>query len=574
MQDEVGQIVRQQYRPSGRVAWERFFPLALWTTALALGLAFVMNWLFSRGWYLIVVVPLFATFLLVASIWLAIRWGKCRAPALAAIYGLVMGVLLYGGQYYFGLLGIIGYDHWTRVDLLPRYISVRLHSDTTHDVDTPDQTPAQPSVFMNGFAFVLESGFVLVLCTLGGYRAGQQAFCETCGAWQRRATAVFAPGNQKNIYQWLDRGELATLATLPRLAPIGRKRAATVVQVERCAAGAQDCATYFSAKNMNNTSGGALYNVAHLKGVRRVQISEGEWEQIRPLFPKLGGGATAPSAPAAAPPPIAPIANRRGLVEVQDIPAAEARKVLTKTSIAMGNLATLSTLVAFFGSIGAMVGGIYLWGAIDSFRFSPHVTPLSEVAGLTLSAACFVLFCLSVYIGLKNSGVAGNRYYSFRSRNSIATRLDKWVDPHRPTDLARYFVGIVPRERWGKLAMEMATDIGFVEIDPRRGEIRFEGDVQRYRIPIPGIANCQMVCYFSTAGTSQIEYWAVVVQGNTAAGPWEAPLAPRVTKWLARPGSQKILAQELHDKISALMPAPAADGSLQYQTRGDFWRAS
>jgi hypothetical protein len=232
MQEIPEQVGRVRYRPSGRVAWTRFFPLVLGTTVLALGLAFLMDWLFTRGWYLVVIVPFFAAFFLVVNIWLAVRWGRCRAPGLAAFYGLVMGVLLYGGQYYFGLLGLIGYDNWTRFDLLPRYISVRIHSDVTHDMDMPDQK-STPSVFMNGFAFIMEGGVVLLLCTLGGYRAAQQAYCETCGAWKRRATAVFAPGNQKNIYEWINNGEVANLRTLPLYTPIGKKRLATVVQAER-----------------------------------------------------------------------------------------------------------------------------------------------------------------------------------------------------------------------------------------------------------------------------------------------------------------------------------------------------
>ncbi len=543
MQEILEQVGRERYRPSGRVALTRFFPLVLCTTILALGLAFLMDWLFTRGWYLIVIVPLFAAFFMVVNIWLAVRWGKCRAPGLAAFFGLVMGILLYGGQYYFGMLGLIGYDNWTRVDLLPRYISMRIHSDTTHDMDMPDQKNS-PSVFMNGFAFVLESGAVLLLCTLGGYRAAQQAYCETCGAWKRRATAVFAPGNQKNIYEWLNNGEIANLRTLPLYSPIGKKRIATVVQAERCAAGAQTCVTYLSAKNMSASTGGGIHNAVQLTGVPHLQISEPEWVMIQPLFPKLAGnltveGAPAQFTPATAGPSAMPAINRGALIEVQPIPAADAHKVLTKAGIAMGNLAALSVLVVFIGSIVGMAAPmIMVFNAVSN---SHHVNPIIAALAVLVSLAFFVLFCLSIYMALKNPGVVGNRYYWFRSRSSIASRLNKWVDPQRPAGSETYFNGIVPRERWGKLAMEMATDIGFTEIDPRRREIRFEGDVQRFRIPISAITNCQMVCYFSTAGSNQIEYWLVVVQGSTAGGPWEAPIAPRVIKCSPAPAASEFL---------------------------------
>jgi hypothetical protein len=263
--------------------------------------------------------------------------------------------------------------------------------------------------------------------------------------------------------------------------------------------------------------------------------------------------------PATAVPSVAPAINRGGVIEVQAIPAADANKVLTKAGIAMGNLVALSVLVVFIGSIVGMAAPMIL--VFNAVSNSHHVNPIIAALAVIVSLAFFVLFCLSIYMALKNPGVAGNRYYWFRSRSSIASRLNKWVDPQRPAGSEIYFNGIVSRERWGKLAMEMATDIGFTEIDPRRGEIRFEGDVERFRIPISAITNCQMVCYFSTAGSSQIEYWLVVVQGNTASGPWEAPIAPRVTKWLSRPGSQKRLAQQLYDEISALTPAHAVDAS-------------
>lgn len=252
-----------------------------------------------------------------------------------------------------------------------------------------------------------------------------------------------------------------------------------------------------------------------------------------------------------APPPLA--ANRGKLIEVQAIPAGEARQVLNKASVVMGNVATLSILAVFFASIAGLVGAVYFSNLIDAFRHGA-ASPLTAVPGFTLAAVCLVLFIFSAYVGTKNSGVAGNRYYRSRSRKSIALRLDKWVDPDRPADLETHFVGIVPRQNWGKLMMELATDIGFMQIDPRRQEIRFEGDVERYRIPISAITNCQMVCYFSTSGRSSLEYWAVVVQGNTASGAWEAPIAPRVTKWIVPPGSQRTAATNLHAELTALLP--------------------
>jgi hypothetical protein len=248
--------------------------------------------------------------------------------------------------------------------------------------------------------------------------------------------------------------------------------------------------------------------------------------------------------------------NRGNFVEVGAIPANEARKVLNKPTIIMGNFATMSILVVFFGSIGGIVGGVYLSDLIPTFRHS-SMTPLTALPGVVLIALCTVLFILSAYVGTKNSGAAGNRYYRSRARRAIALHLDKWVDPDRPSDVPTHFVGIVDRKNWGKLMLEMATDIGFVQIEPRRKEILFEGDVERFRIPVSAITNCQLVCYFSTSGGEQNRILGGGGSGKYGCGAVEAPIAPRVTKWLVRPGRQRVEAESLMGEIMALAPGAA-----------------
>ena len=49
------------------------------------------------------------------------------------------------------------------------------------------------------------------------------------------------------------------------------------------------------------------------------------------------------------------------------------------------------------------------------------------------------------------------------------------------------FVDIIPRHNWGKMMMENATDIGFLQMDSRRRQLIFEGDRERYWIPVESI---------------------------------------------------------------------------------------
>src|ERR1700722_1697340 len=117
---------RLRYHPTNRIAWATFLPWALVTLIWAALLAAAMYWLFSKGWYLLFLVPTFFALLLSGFVSLTVSKGKCRSPILAAIFGVLVGVILYGGYFYFGMLSMLGVDSAARFDLLPRYILLRL----------------------------------------------------------------------------------------------------------------------------------------------------------------------------------------------------------------------------------------------------------------------------------------------------------------------------------------------------------------------------------------------------------------------------------------------------------------
>jgi hypothetical protein len=155
------------------------------------------------------------------------------------------------------------------------------------------------------------------------------------------------------------------------------------------------------------------------------------------------------------------------------------------------------------------------------------------------------------------------------SRRSIGPRKDKWVDPDRPGDLPTYFTQVVPRKNWGTMMLETASDTGFLQIDHRRKEIRFEGDIERFRIPAAAITDCSIATY-STSASSNLKYYVLVIQGRTAAGPWEAPISLRPTDWLPPKFHRRLSAEMLRDQIvpllaasGALAPAPEAASVVQ-----------
>ncbi len=87
---------RPRYYPTNRVVWATFLPWALGTLICAILLAAAMFWLFTKGWYLLFLVPALFSLLLSGFVSLTVSKGKCRSPILAAIFGLLAGVILYG----------------------------------------------------------------------------------------------------------------------------------------------------------------------------------------------------------------------------------------------------------------------------------------------------------------------------------------------------------------------------------------------------------------------------------------------------------------------------------------------
>ncbi len=541
---------RRFYKPIHRLDPAPFLRWAALTTLLALLLALLMSWLFRKGWYLVILVPSFASFFVATYISITIHKGKVRWPAFAAAFGFFIGVLLYGGYLYFCMLAYLGYQNASRIDLLPRYIDLRLHTDVQRNIEMPSEKSERPDPVINGIFLCIELALVLLLTTAFGYRRALRTFCEKCNQWKRQDLAIFPPGTGVAIAQWFQHGQLAQLAAIPPYTPTGKSKASTVVALERCDwPGGEQCPVYFGVKNVSSVLGRNLVFDESLGkvAVPRVELTPDELKVVLPVFSKIPAVGAVAGLPAFA-----------ALVDVKPVPPGEANKILARRTVLMANAVALCTLVVFFGSIAGCLGAIAYLAHISE----PPIDPLRLVATLALIILCAVLAILSGYIGLKNPGVPGDKFYRFRARRWFSLRRNKIVDPDRPSDLPTFFVGMTPRKNWGKLLLECSTDMGFLQIDPRRRELRFEGDVERYRIPVSAITNCGLASYSASASNTRIEYWAVVVQGNTAAGFWEAPFYPRQTKWFPPRDHRRVYAQQILDQIAPMLrPQALADSA-------------
>jgi len=142
-----------------------------------------------------------------------------------------------------------------------------------------------------------------------------------------------------------------------------------------------------------------------------------------------------------------------------------------------------------------------------------------------------------------------------KTKNAFEFRANPAVDLHNP-ELA--FVDIVPRINWGKQMLENATDIGFLEMSESKRALLFEGDRERYFIPVESILE---VKHESWAALVQHQLQSaptlhhhIVVRAQTAGGPWETWFSRRQDTFRRLTAKQRLAdAQELESKIRRLI---------------------
>jgi hypothetical protein len=134
-------------------------------------------------------------------------------------------------------------------------------------------------------------------------------------------------------------------------------------------------------------------------------------------------------------------------------------------------------------------------------------------------------------------------------------RADPAVDLRNPEII---FIDIVPRINWGKMMMENASDIGFLELDRSRRQLIFEGDRERYWIPVESILSVKHEFWAESVQhqlqSSPTLHHLVVVRAATADGPKEFCFARRQNEFKRRTAKRRLAeAQELEVKIRELM---------------------
>jgi hypothetical protein len=573
MTDTPGQS-RAVYRPSGKVDWLKFLP----GLVVAAGAAIFMAWCLFRalnaGVYLIFVAPFIAA-LAVAGVWyLVLTWSRCRNIIVAAGSSIALALLLYFGYYHVGLLEMIGLENAHRIDLLPWYLKFRMKTDVARDAGRPNPgnaRPQGPDRVQEAFNWLFFSGELVgvlgVLVTAGVHRSSK-AFCEGCGKWMKTETLTLPPGSGATLWDSLHQGRYSDveqrLATTSREHSIGCNL--TVEHCPACPAEEASHAVYLTVKDilapgMRDSIAakvGSLFKprpVASLRTVvNHVALSPEEVAVLAASFPGLKKNIEAhPNRFTEALSVVREIGRSR---EAQALEWAE--RVATIEAVEPDDAGTV--LTRRNAIVQSIIGTVSIFGGIG-LAFAPtgvlsilEQKPPDWFFGIALAWA-FACLGLNLVWMLFFPNYLTARFMLRQTRSAFAGRTNPAVDLN---NLELLFVDIIPRVNWGKMMMENASDIGFLELDRARRELIFEGDRERYWIPVESILEVKHE-FWAVSTQHQLQSsptlnHVVVVRAMTADGPWETWFYRRHNGFRPRTAKRRLAdALAVESKIRQLM---------------------
>jgi hypothetical protein len=120
-----------------------------------------------------------------------------------------------------------------------------------------------------------------------------------------------------------------------------------------------------------------------------------------------------------------------------------------------------------------------------------------------------------------------NQFLGWKVRRSLKRRADETgqflFDRSIIDDVEYPVVDLIPRDRWRKVALETAVDIGVIQIG--NDGVRIEGDVYRYDLPAESIFEARV------ESVVPIGWWCsaymMIVYARTSSGPIELPMTIR-----------------------------------------------
>lgn len=545
---------REQYSPSGGVGWLR---LLIWGTlalAVSAGLGIVLHQAYVHGFYIIVMAPLVAGVAAAGMVFLAVRQGHCRNRVVAGLLGLVAGMVTYFGYYHTGLVSVIGVRNVGRVDLLPKYIQLRLKNDVVEDIGKPPNPQGgKADIFGNGFLFLIELGMLCAFTTAVGIQRARVPYSEVSGRWMMEQRGIYPAGYGNTLVLALETDTLAQwVAAAPE--PIGPTMPNSQINIYYDPALSiidPDGPVYLTVRETTVEKQGWIFKKSVPKVKTLFNNARLTPEEVATMIPVFGAlKALLPDLPDR-PVPVAAAGVTTALARVEPVSPAYAGRLLARHYYFSLGLTAL--LIGWLGgSIGLIVGGITL--GILGVEIGP-LPPSAVAVGTIFLGIAGLGLLLKIAIFCQRQSAVGIYRAAMRE---IPSRPDPIVDAH---DAAAIFVEVVPRKNWKRSnrMVETAGDVGFLRIDTARGQLLFEGDSERYQVPAGAILACDVEQVEPpnnfTTHTDHYPHYMAVLRAQTREGPWEAPMAVRHDPQKQFQGkSHQARAYELQERILELLP--------------------
>lgn len=203
-------------------------------------------------------------------------------------------------------------------------------------------------------------------------------------------------------------------------------------------------------------------------------------------------------------------------------------------------LMTPALLPVLLGGAGGVILGVY------------DTTEMEIAGGILIGISVLLLIAYCVYESYL-VGIYPARCYLRWLRERVDRRRDAIVASDDPNAL---FVQVIPRENWMVSMGENAGDLGLLRVDSRRGELRYEGDLERWTVPAECIRSYRLKSFTPPNGVPFLnQHWVVVlVVELDRRDTWETPLAAHPLHFeFWTPAKRKRGAELLHDAIAHLV---------------------
>jgi hypothetical protein len=283
------------------------------------------------------------------------------------------------------------------------------------------------------------------------------------------------------------------------------------------------------------------------RAFRRIELTTQEALAIAPVFPKLQTALakahadlvhTADPGPASHR-PVADVSGSTGVTaHFERLPEPDQGRISGGGYVWIANLCGLSSLVP--GAIGA--GLIYAAYRIQQAGVNEVLAIVPGVLGALGIVATLVM-------GLYYNTVAEDLYQRRKIMSVVRSRESSYV---APDERAAFPITLTPRENWTKVKLIQGSDRGLMMFDQSRGEVRYEGDFERFRIPAAAILDCKPELFFHPLDKNT-EHWLLRLVVRTSEGMRELLLQPsRLSLKPATNRSRRAEAVDLASRIATL----------------------